>query len=236
VAEADRAAFASGVVHDVYGTAALVRDMEYAARLVLLPLLEPGEEGVGAEVWCRHRAPAPVGAAVDLTATATEQTRRRLVCRVEARHDGRLIGEGTVTQVIVDPARFGGRPAGAGSPDTRRGGVTRQGSSLMVKLVAMFSRPEDPAAFDRAYFGTHLELNAKTPGLRRTEVARVTGAPRGETPWYLVTEMYYDDEASMRAAFASPEAAEAGRQLMSFAKGLVTMYTAEVVDGAGKPA
>jgi hypothetical protein len=48
--------------------------------------------------------------------------------------------------------------------------------------------------------------------------------------------MYYDDEPSMRAAFASPEAAEAGRQLMSFAKGLVTMYTAEVVDETGKPA
>jgi uncharacterized protein (TIGR02118 family) len=47
--------------------------------------------------------------------------------------------------------------------------------------------------------------------------------------------MYYDDEATMKAAFASPEAAEAARQLMSFAKGLVTMYTAEVVDDRGRP-
>jgi uncharacterized protein (TIGR02118 family) len=52
----------------------------------------------------------------------------------------------------------------------------------MVKLVAMFTRPDDPEAFDRAYFDVHLPLNAKTPGLRRTEVTRVTGAPRGETP------------------------------------------------------
>ena len=99
----------------------------------------------------------------------------------------------------------------------------------MVKLVAMFSKPEDPAAFDRAYFDTHLPLNAKTPGLRRTEVTRVTGAPRGESPWYIVTEMYYDDEAAMRAGLASPEAAEAGKQLMTFAKGLVTFYTADVL-------
>jgi uncharacterized protein (TIGR02118 family) len=105
----------------------------------------------------------------------------------------------------------------------------------MVKLVAMFAHPEDPAAFDEAYFGTHLPLNAKTPGLRRTEVTRVTGTPRGgASPWYLVTEMYYDDEASMRAAFASPEAAAAASNLMSFAKELVTMYTAEVVE-AGLP-
>ena len=106
----------------------------------------------------------------------------------------------------------------------------------MVKLVAMFTRPEDPEAFDRAYFDVHLPLNAKTPGLRRTEVTRVTGAPRGETPYYLVAEMYYDDEASMRAAFASPEAAEAAKQLMTFAKGLVSMYTAVVVDDRGRPA
>ena len=99
----------------------------------------------------------------------------------------------------------------------------------MVKLVAMFSKPEDPAAFDRAYFDTHLPLNAKTPGLRRTEVTRVTGAMRGESPWYIVTEMYYDDVGSMRAGLASPEAAEAGKQLMTFAKGLVTFYTADVL-------
>jgi uncharacterized protein (TIGR02118 family) len=106
----------------------------------------------------------------------------------------------------------------------------------MVKLVAMFTRPDDPEAFDRAYFDVHLPLNAKTPGLRRTEVTRVTGAPRGETPWYLVTEMYYDDTAAMQAAFASPEAAEAAKQLMTFAKGLVSMYTAVVVDERGQPA
>ena len=107
----------------------------------------------------------------------------------------------------------------------------------MVKLVAMFKRPDDPEAFDQAYFGTHLPLNAKTPGLRRTEVTRVTGTPRGdESPWYLVTAMYYDDKAAMKAAFASPEATEAAKNLMSFARDLVTMYVAQVVDEGGKPA
>jgi uncharacterized protein (TIGR02118 family) len=100
---------------------------------------------------------------------------------------------------------------------------------MVAKLVAMFAKPEDPAAFDRAYFDLHLPLNAKTPGLRRTEVTRVTGALRGESQWYLVTEMYYDDEESMRAGLASPEAAEAGKQLMTFTRGLVTFYTAEVL-------
>jgi predicted thioesterase len=106
VRDADVPEFGNAGVHDVYGTAAMVRDMERAARMVLEPLLEPGEDGVGAEVWCRHLAPVPVGASVEVAATAIEQTGRRLVCQVEARSDGRLVGEGTVTQVIIDPARF----------------------------------------------------------------------------------------------------------------------------------
>jgi predicted thioesterase len=106
VTEADVAAFAGGVVHRVYGTAAMVRDMEYAARLVLLDLLEPGEEGVGVEVWCRHLAPVRVGATVELLATAVEQGARRLVCRVEAWGGGRLAGEGRVVQVVVPAGDF----------------------------------------------------------------------------------------------------------------------------------
>jgi predicted thioesterase len=106
VTEADVAAFAGGVVHRVYGTAAMVRDMEYAARLVLLDLLEPEEEGVGAEVWCRHLAPVPVGATVDLLASAAEQGDRRLVCRVEAWSGGRLVGEGRVVQAVVQAGSF----------------------------------------------------------------------------------------------------------------------------------
>lgn len=106
VTEADVAALAGGVVHRVYGTAAMVREMEYAARLVLLDLLEAEEEGVGAEVWCRHLAPVPVGATVELLATAVEQADRRLVCRVEAWRDGRLAGEGRVVQVVVEAGSF----------------------------------------------------------------------------------------------------------------------------------
>jgi uncharacterized protein (TIGR02118 family) len=100
----------------------------------------------------------------------------------------------------------------------------------MVKLIAMFTKPEDAAAFDESYFGTHLALNAKTPGLLRIEVSRVTGAPRGESPYYLITELYFADESAMRAAFATAEATAAARNLMSFAKGLVTMHTAVVTD------
>lgn len=107
VSDGDAAAFPGGAVHrGIYGTAALVRDMEYAARLVLLPLLEDGEEGVGAEVWCRHLAPALTGDQVELVATAVEQTDRKLVCDVEARAGGELIARGRITQVLVAAGGF----------------------------------------------------------------------------------------------------------------------------------
>ncbi len=100
----------------------------------------------------------------------------------------------------------------------------------MVKLVALYRKPADPAAFDKAYFETHVPLVKKIPGLRRVAVARVTGAPRGEPEYYMMAEMYFDDKAAMDRAMASPENLEAGKNLMSFAKGLVTFVFAEEVD------
>jgi len=99
----------------------------------------------------------------------------------------------------------------------------------MVKLVALYRKPADPAAFDHAYLQTHVPLVKKIPNLRRVDVARVTGAPRGEAEYYMIAEMYFDNKAAMDAAMASPENAEAGKNLMSFARGLVTFVYAEQV-------
>ena len=101
----------------------------------------------------------------------------------------------------------------------------------MVKLVALYRKPADPAAFDQAYFETHVPLVQKIPKLRRVEVARITGAPRGEPEFYLMAEMYFDDKAAMDRATVSPENMAAGKNLMGFAKGLVTFMFAEDTSG-----
>ena len=98
------------------------------------------------------------------------------------------------------------------------------------------NRPQAYNAFDRRM---HAELVRVLKEAERDSAVRcivITGALRGESPWYIVTEMYYDDAASMRAGLASPEAAEAGKQLMTFAKGLVTFYTADVLHESWTPA
>ena len=100
----------------------------------------------------------------------------------------------------------------------------------MVKLVALYRKPADVNAFDRAYFETHIPLVKKIPGLQRVEINRITGAPRGEPDFYLIAELYFQDKPTMDRAMASPENAEAGKNLMSFAKGLVTFIYAEPVE------
>ncbi len=98
----------------------------------------------------------------------------------------------------------------------------------MVKLVALYRKPADPAAFDRHYSQTHMPLVQRMPGLRRVEVGKITGAVGGEAPYYLIAEMYFDDQEALRTALRSPEGRAAGEDLQQFASGLVTMVFAQV--------
>jgi uncharacterized protein (TIGR02118 family) len=98
----------------------------------------------------------------------------------------------------------------------------------MIKLVALFKRPDDVETFDQHYEGVHAPLMRKVPGLERMEVVRNLKAFRGEPEHYLIAEMYFRDQASFDAAMASEENRAAGKDLMSFARGYVTLVYGEV--------
>ena len=98
----------------------------------------------------------------------------------------------------------------------------------MVKLVALFTAPPDPDAFDRHYREIHLPLIERWPGLRRLEAGKVTGAVGGAAPIYRIAEMYFDDMDALRAAMRSPEGRAAGDDMQTFARGLVTMLYVQV--------
>ena len=98
----------------------------------------------------------------------------------------------------------------------------------MVKLVALYAQPADKEAFDRHSADVHTPLVRQYPGLRRLEVARVTGTPRGESPYYLITEMYWDNAEAMHASFSSPEGRAVARDARAFAGELLSMHIAEV--------
>lgn len=95
-----------------------------------------------------------------------------------------------------------------------------------MKLVALYKQPADTAAFDDAYFNTHLPLMSKVPGLQKTVITRFNRTLMGEE-FYLMAEMYFTDSSALRAGMKSPEMAAAGENLNSFAEGLVTLMFAE---------
>ena len=98
-------------IHRLYATYWIAYHFEVAARRVLEPFLEPGEEGIGYRVEVKHLKPVPVGAAVDLSATFTGFEGREMVCRVEARWRGELVAEGRQGQFILPRAELEARLA-----------------------------------------------------------------------------------------------------------------------------
>jgi hypothetical protein len=81
----------------------------------------------------------------------------------------------------------------------------------MHKFIALYKKPADPAAFDKRYFDQHIPLANKIPGLKKVEVSKIVGSPMGESEF-----------------MGSPEGKEAGKDVMSFAKDIVTFMFAEV--------
>lgn len=98
----------------------------------------------------------------------------------------------------------------------------------MVKLVALYAKPDDVNAFEQHYREIHTPLVRKMPGLRRLSVSRFTGAPVGQPRYYLMAEMYFDSTEAMTAALSSPEGKAAGKDIMGFAGKYIHMMFAEV--------
>jgi uncharacterized protein (TIGR02118 family) len=98
----------------------------------------------------------------------------------------------------------------------------------MVKLIALYRKPQNAEEFDKHYDDIHTPLVKKMPGLRKLEITHITGAPIGETKYHLMAEMYFDSLDAMNAANASPEGKATARDLMSFAADVVTLFYGEV--------
>jgi uncharacterized protein (TIGR02118 family) len=105
---------------------------------------------------------------------------------------------------------------------------------MPAKLIALYSEPEDRAAFDQAYFETHVPLAEKLPGLARMEVVKVkSNLMGGSAPYYMIAELYFDSVEDLNAAMSSPQGKEAGKNLMSFAAKNVTMLVSEIQSTVG---
>ncbi len=113
-------------------------------------------------------------------------------------------------------------------------GLQGQGKrlALMVKFVILFRNPVDLAAFEDSY-NAFLAFVEDMPSITRRQVATVLGSVTGESPYYRVLEIYFDDEAALRDALTSRLGQAAGAQLYTFPPGSFETLFAEVYEEAG---
>ena len=85
----------------VMTTPDMIMQMEETAQEVTRPFLPEDHTTVGYEIFVRHRAAAPLGTRVRVSAELIEVDGRRLQFRVEAHAGGVTVGEGTIRRTII---------------------------------------------------------------------------------------------------------------------------------------
>jgi uncharacterized protein (TIGR02118 family) len=89
----------------------------------------------------------------------------------------------------------------------------------VAKLVALYKKPADAAAFDAYYFATHVPKAKKVPGLRRYEVSTgPVATPQGDSPYHLVAILSFDSVDAVQLGMGSREGQAAAGDLANFAQ------------------
>jgi len=89
----------------------------------------------------------------------------------------------------------------------------------MAKLIALYKKPADAAAFDAYYTSTHVPLAKKIPGLRRYEVSSgPVASPQGDSAYHLAAILEFDSLAAIQAGLGTPEGQATAADLGKFAQ------------------
>lgn len=98
---------------------------------------------------------------------------------------------------------------------------------MTARLIALYSEPDDPAAFDTHYREVHDPIVRRYPGIREVRLTKADGVGGRPSPFYLVAEMVFDSRADLDEALASEPARESARDLRNFAGSGVTLFIAD---------
>jgi predicted thioesterase len=88
-----------------YATPAMIRDIEYTCRDLIMEHAEPGEDSVGMEVGIRHLAPTLMGMTVEITVHVAAVDGRKVSFDVKVKDELDDVGAGTHTRFIIDKAK-----------------------------------------------------------------------------------------------------------------------------------
>jgi uncharacterized protein (TIGR02118 family) len=97
----------------------------------------------------------------------------------------------------------------------------------VVRLIALYSPPEDPAAFDAHYRDVHAPIVRRYPKLRDMRLTRTDGIGGRPPAFHLMAEMRFDSRADLDEALTSEAGLESGRDLRNFAQAGVTLFVAD---------
>ena len=93
-------------------------------------------------------------------------------------------------------------------------------------LTVLYGHPDDPAAFDAHYEGTHVPLVNKIDGLRGWTRRKVASMDDNPAPYYLIAELQFDSMEQLQASMGSAEGQAAANDVPHFASGGATMMVA----------
>ena len=97
----------------------------------------------------------------------------------------------------------------------------------MARVLVLYNPPADPAAFDKYYFGTHVPIARKIPGLRSMTFNATPPLAIAGTAPHLIAELDFDSMPDLQAALASPEGRATAADLANFAQAGVTILSYE---------
>ena len=99
----------------------------------------------------------------------------------------------------------------------------------MFKMMILLKKKSNLSDedFARYWIETHAPLAKRMPGLRKYGVNVVRPPANRPSEYNGVVELWFDDVASMKKAFTSPEGAATQKDTEAFTAGLTTLYIDE---------
>ena len=75
----------------------------------------------------------------------------------------------------------------------------------MVRLLVLYTQPNDVEAFERHYRDVHVPLVKQLAGLKHYTISRNVAPRRGGDAYYLVAELEWETLDAAQSALQSPE-------------------------------
>src|SRR5579875_270303 len=102
---------------------------------------------------------------------------------------------------------------------------------MSVKLVVLYTHPDDIDAFEEHYREVHAPLVRRIGGLQAFETARLVGTPDGgDHTYHRIAELTFADRAALQAALGSDEGKATAADYQAIAPAGSRMFVAETDD------